>query len=247
MFSYGLDEVKDLQENHYAGALYTYNIGQNDFFTRIANKIVVGEKFKYMVAIRPYVISPQYLSMINNSISEIERNRLQINFISGWIKENEKQFGGVIGNVNDLSDSIERSNYLIEYIDVLEKSGLKTPDYYLSTTNEFIFNCGIKHNSKMIIPYSHYIQKKFNLNNKKIMVSVAPRIRETQEEIDKLTIVKKGKQSDEEYFTREEFNSFLDKLKSEGINEVLISSFWDKPERLNTNRFVKEYKEKELE
>ena len=244
MFSYGLEEVDELQKNHYSGALYTYNILQGDFFTRIAKNIVVGEKFKYMVAIRPYVISPQYLCMINNSINQIEKNRLQINFINGWIKEEEKELGGIIGDVNDLSGNIERSNYLIEYIDVLEKSNLKIPDYYLSTTNEFIFNAGEKHNSKLIIPYSQYINKKYNLNNKHIMISVSPRIRETQEEIDRLVKTKKH-QSDEEYFTYKEITSLINKLEHEGISEILFSSFSQKEERLNTHNFVKQHKEKE--
>lgn len=244
MFSYGLDEVEELQKNHYSGALYTYNIRQGDFFTRIANKIVVGEKFKYMVAIRPYVISPQYLCMINNSIAQIESNRLQINFISGWIKDEEKDFGGVLGNTNDLSSNIDRSNYLIEYVDVLKKLKTKIPDYYLSTTNEFIFNAGVKNNSKMIIPYSQYKDKKYDLNNKKIMISVTPRIRKTKEEIDNL-IKSNNKQSDEEYFTEEELTSIINKLKNEGINEILFASFWEKTERENTHRFVKQYKETE--
>jgi hypothetical protein len=244
MFSLSLDEVKELQKNHYSGALYTYHIGQGDYFTRIARKIVIGEKFKYMVAIRPYVISPQYLCMINNSINQIENNRLQINFISGWIKEDEKKIGGVLGNINDLSTNIERSNYLIEYIDAIEKSNLKTPDYYLSTTNEFIFNAGDRHNSKMIIPYSQYIQKRYDLNNKKIMISISPRIRETKEEIDLLKN-NESKPSDEAHFTQKEFTSLIKKLESEGINEILLSSFWEEKEREYIHSFVKQYKEME--
>jgi len=244
IFSTGMSEVKDLQEYNYSGALFTYNIGQGDFFTQIARNIVVGNSFKYMVAIRPHTISPQYLCMINNSIRKIDPNRLQINFITGWLKDNEKEFGGILGEVNDLSSNIDRSNYLIKYIDELEKLNAKTPDYYISSTNNFVFDAAVKYNSKIIITYSQYKQNKYNLKDKKIMMSLGVILRETKEEL--LKLYKTNKVSDAEYFTYNEFNDFINEIKNIGINEIMLHC-WDSEERKIINNFVKQYKEKELQ
>jgi len=241
IFSTGIEEVEELYNSGYSGALFIYHVNQNDFFTQISKHIVLEKDFKYMVAIRPHAISPQYLCMINNSIDSIEANRLQINFVTGWLQDNEKEFGGILGEVNDLSPNVDRSNYLINYIDELEKLKTKTPDYYISTTNKFVFDAGSKHNSKMIIPYSQYLDKRYDLNNKKIMISITPTLIEEKQETD---YVSKNKQSDEKMFTFEEFNMFIDELKSKGIDEVMITQ-WEEKEKKAIHNFVKQYKEKE--
>lgn len=241
IFSTGIEEVEELYNSGYSGALFIYHANQNDFFTQISKHIVLGKDFKYMVAIRPHAISPQYLCMINNSIDSIEANRLQINFVTGWLQDNEKEFGGILGEVNDLSPNIDRSNYLINYIDELEKLKTKTPDYYISTTNKFVFNAGSKHNSKMIIPYSQYLDKRYDLNNKKIMISITPTLIEEKQETN---YVSKNKKSDEKMFTFEEFNMFIDELKNKGIDEVMITQ-WKEKEKKAIHNFVKQYKEKE--
>jgi hypothetical protein len=246
IFSTGVSEVKELQEYNYSGALFTYNIRQGDFFTQIARNIIVGEKFKYMVAIRPYVISPQYLWMINKSINNIDPGRLQINLISGWIKPEEKEFGGILGEVHDLSSNIDRSNYLIRYIDLIEKTTPKTLDYYVSATNEFVFSAAAKHKSKIIVPYSKYKKNMYDLNDKKIMMSVAPILRETKEEIDLLNKNKINSADDVEYFSYQQFTDFINELKDKNINEIMLHC-WDVKERKIINNFVKQYKEKELQ
>ena len=72
--------------------------------------------------------------MINESIKNIVPNRLQLNIISGHIKEHEKDFGGILGDVNDLSSKIDRSNYLIKYLDVV--NNLKDVDERVKVIND---------------------------------------------------------------------------------------------------------------
>jgi hypothetical protein len=195
-------------------------------------------------------------------------NRLQINLISGHIKENEKDKGGVIGSVNDASSNIERSNYLIEYMKVInqmKKSGAYSfiPDYYVSTSNEYVFDVAKELNNKIIIQYSDYMRghwnnyinyqtnnqivKKgsdFDVSGQQVMVSIAPVLRKTKEEIDKLPLVLH--QTDTAYFSYNEFEIFIEKLKKDGINHLMLIS-WPVEERKNFMDFVKQYKEKTRE
>ena len=107
---------EELEDNGFSGVLFTYSFFNDDYFVKIANAIDSNKKIKYMVAIRPYAISAQYLCMINNAFKKISKDRIVINIITGWVHDQEKSIGGIQGNVNDLSNNIDRSNYLIEYV-----------------------------------------------------------------------------------------------------------------------------------
>jgi hypothetical protein len=199
-----LDEIKDA---NFSGVMFTYDVTQGDIFTKIVEQIQPNENIKYLVAIRPYAISPQYLCMISNSMNSIIKNKLQINFISGYIKEHEKSFGGIIEKPDDLSSNVDRSDYLIKYLNVLNtmlgnKNTQYPLDFYVSTSNEFIENVVNKYNNKIILPYKNYkngywqkIDKEtgktsvgvsLNLDYNKAMLAITPIIRENKKQLEEL-------------------------------------------------------------
>ena len=183
-------------------------------FVKTARDLSPNENIKYLIAIRPYTISPQYLSMINRSMSTIHRDRLQINLISGYIKDHEDGVGGIVGDVNDQSSSIDRSNYMIEFLKTLNEMDqdkdspgyYRDPNYrnqldvYVSTTNNYVFEAVKKYNHKIILPYHIYARGSWSdtsrhksasipleLENTEVMLAITPIIRETEEELDLLT------------------------------------------------------------
>lgn len=263
----GDQSVKSIEDHKFKGILFTYDIAQGDFFTRIARDIDTKQNIKYMVAIRPYAISPQYLSMIHQGMNTVMPNRLQINLISGHIKPHEKNVGGVIGDVNDLSSNIDKSNYLIEYLYEMGRMKENDPDYqlpdfYVSVSNKYVFDAASKLNNKMIIQYKQYDQgcwtnyenyqtnnqktslgDKFSVKGKNVMISVAPILRKTKKEIDDLS--KEMHTTDTAYFTYNEFESWIENAKKDGINELMLIS-WPTEEREYVKDFVKQYKLKEL-
>ena len=194
--------LKQLEDCSFDGVLFTYNPLQGDFFTLAARENNKTEKIKYMLAIRAHTLSPQYLCMINHSFNSFMPNRLEINLISGHIKENEKDFGGLIGDITDLSSGEDRGKYLIKYLEELDEMSknpkVRVPDYFVTTTNEHVFEAVSRLNNKMIIQYREYKRghwtihlnnephagKSFDLKNKDVMISVSPIIRPTQEDID---------------------------------------------------------------
>lgn len=267
-------EITRLEQHHFDGVMFVYDAVLGDVFTKIARDIRMNEKIKYLVAIRPYAISPQYLCMINKSINSIMPNRLQVNLISGYIKDHESSFGGILGDINDTSNRIDRSNYLIDYVNTLNtmpgnKKG--TPlDFYTSTTNEYVFNATAEFNNKIILPYRDYkngywtlingpygqdVGNKFDVTGRKIMLAITPIIRKTEEDFDKTDEYAKrpgwknneerGKITDIEYFTYKEFDSFIKNLESQGITEILMNGHQEK-EREHLISFIKEYRELKL-
>lgn len=204
----------NLNNHHFSGVMFTHDIPEGDMFVKTAIDLKENENIKYLIAIRPYTISPQYLSMINRSIDRISKNRLQINLISGYIKEHEDGVGGIVGNVNDQSSSVDRSNYMIDFLKSLNEmdQDKESPGYwhdpnhrnkldvYVSTTNSYVFEAAKKYKHKIILPYNIYARgtwadvKKdpslmipLNLGDTEVMIAITLIIRETEEELDLLT------------------------------------------------------------
>lgn len=244
------DSVKspsNLNQHHFDGVMFTHDIPQGDIFVQTAIDLKINEKIKYLIAIRPYTISPQYLAMINDSLNKIQKNRVQLNIISGYTKDHENDIKGIVGPVNDQSDKVEKRKYLVEFLESLnemnQNKNLKAPlDFFVTTTNPRVLDAVNKYNNKIILPYSLYKNniwfKKFDrpisVNSKEIMVAITPIIRETQEELESLKNYalrptwQSGEVSrvvnDAEYLTKETFHELVIKLQNDGIKYLLINA-----------------------
>ena len=263
-------QIPELEDHNFSGVMFTYDSTLGDMITRMARYIDPSKKIKYLLAIRPYSVSPQYLCMVSESMREIAPGKFQVNFISGYIKDHEENFGGIVGPINDKSNRVDRSNYLIEYLHALNtmegnKNSYQPLDFYVSTTNEYVLETAQKYDNKIILPYRDYkngywtiqsetqkekIGKTIDLKDSKIMLALTPIIRKTQEELDSLAdyamrpIWKKGEKSaqvtDVEYFTHKQFDDFINELEQKNIKQVLINA-WPESETDNIRKFVKHY------
>jgi hypothetical protein len=242
----------EMEDSGVTGNLLTYHSNESDYFTRVARDLDIHKKIKYMVAIRPHVLSPEYLLKINKSIKEISKeDRLQINLVSGEINDEEYEMDRTLGPITNRSTTKERSDYLIEYINLLNQIPQKErPDYYVSVTNDFTFEAASRHNDKMIIPYYKYINDKYDLTHRKVMIYLAPIMRKTQEELDNLVgydLKKINALSEDVKFTYEAMTILVKKLEDEGIEEMMLSAWNQEDVKINLD-FIKEYnykKEKE--
>ncbi len=272
-----LETASQLEKHNFSGVMYTYDVTEGDMFTRVARDISLNEKIKYLVAVRPHTISPQYLFTITQSINEIMEDRIQINIVPGYIKDHETSLGGVVGSVNDLSKPLERSNYTIQFIKELnemikripntktaeEKDLKNTLDFYVSTTNSYVFDTVKTYQNKIILPYHIYkrgfwsdvlkdpsLMIKLDIKNTEVMLTMTPIIRKTEEELLSLKnyslrpIWRKGEKSqvvdDAEYFTHESFDEFVNMLENDGINHLLINAV-PRQESEVIIKFIKDY------
>lgn len=244
------DSIKDpsnLNRHNFDGVMFTHDIPQGDIFIQTAMDMQPNEKIKYLVAIRPYTISPQYLYMINDSLNKIQPGRVQLNIISGYTKNHENDVKGIVGEVNDQSDKIEKRKYLVEFLNVLNEmnsnQNIKSPlDFFVTTTNPRVLDAVNKHNNKIILPYSLYKNdiwsKKFNrpleVKSRDIMLAITPIIRNTEEELESLKNYalrptwQEGEVSrvvnDVAYFTPDSFHEFVKSLRKDGIHYLLINA-----------------------
>jgi hypothetical protein len=214
-------------------------------------------------------MSPQYIFKILRSfyhLKDVSGNRIMmssfdninvktekpvsvcINLISGSIDIEQQAFGGTIGNVDDLSSPIERSQNLIKFIKEFNHVNEKHfknffhLNLYVTTTNKYVFEEANKKNNKMIIEYVDYATKKFDITNpENVMVTFGPVIRDTQEELDSMDkTLGVGIKHNSVFCTPSQLIEMLDRLEQEGIQEVL---FWSlrQEDHMNMLDFVKQY------
>ena len=240
--------IKQLEQNGFTGVLFTYDPSAGDYLTRIAEDCKNTQNIRYMVAMRPQAMSAQYLCMVGWGMNQIATNRLEFNLISGHIKEKERNIGGILGDVTDYSSHIERSNYLISYLNELakmdkEKSYHYIPDFFVSTTNQYVFDVCKKHGYKMIIPYREYKQgywtkydnyggwsntppspdytQPIDIADQIVMIVVAPLLKKTEEELQQIDRTMLSNDSD--LFTYDSFKKFVTQLKNEGVKYLMIT------------------------
>jgi hypothetical protein len=233
--------ITTMEDAGITGNLCTYESWEPDYFTRIARDIDIHKKIKYMVAIRPHVLSPEYLVKITKSIKKISKeDRLQINLVSGHINPEDYETNKILGTVTNKSTGQERSDYLIKYINLLNQLPQEEkPDYYVSVTNDFTFKAASKHNDKMIIPYSVNIDNADDLDYNKIMIYFTPILRKTQKELDNLSGYNL-KEIEDSKFTYETMTNLVNKLKNQGIQEIMFG-FRNMEDIKRNIDFIKEY------
>jgi len=240
-FGGDFDSIDKVYDAKFDGNLFLYDSSRFEHFTEIVhNASKIRKDFKYMVAIRPYVISPQYLFMISRNIYNYFGDILEINLVSGWAKQEEEPHNFFVGEINDNSSSVEKSNYLIKYLEVLGnyKKSMKNDlaNIYVSVTNEFTLDASNKFNGKMVVPYYTYKKYAEKINTNNIVLSITPIIDNSG-----LAIMDEDRGNDLVHGTEEEIVKVLKDIKDAGVYGVLLVGFDKDQARLFD--FVSKYKE----
>jgi hypothetical protein len=237
-----LSEISsELEESGFDGILLPYGSDVGDYFVQVARSVRSDQKLKYIVAIRPYTISPQHLAMIIKSLNAIDSDRVWINFVSGQILEEEKSMGGIIGEVNDSSSQYERRKYLENYVPIFfefcKKLNVKTK-ICISGMGEDIGSLVEKYGDYSFAAYQAYAEsgglKKIS---KPRVLSMFPLIEDDEEMFNK---IKNSKElmPDVKLTTTEELKTIINNLKLDGIDSVMFYCYWSEEYRLKIVNFV---------
>jgi hypothetical protein len=223
----------DLENSGLNGVMYPYGPTIGDFFTKISRMIDINSTFKYIVAIRTYTISPQYLSMICASINDISKKRIMLNFLTGYISEKERKIGGILSETNDHSSNIERSNYMLKYAkdfrEISNGEQFSPVDFFVSTTNKQVFDECTKNDLPILIPYLRYKEDWFSNTGQKIILMIAPVIGSKELakewECDNNNECRHPKETNcanLDFFTEDEFIYFLNECERKGVYGILL-------------------------
>ncbi|CAB5218132.1 Luciferase-like domain containing protein [uncultured Caudovirales phage] len=84
--------LHNLEQTGYQSALLTFHGKEEDPFIKAASMIDKFNKIKFMVAIRPYALTPMYCSMMCKSFNSLSNNRLILNIVNGTFDEDTEDF-----------------------------------------------------------------------------------------------------------------------------------------------------------
>lgn len=233
---------KELEDAGFFGMLLPYEVNLGDYFVKIAKSINKDEKIKYVVAIRPYTISPQYLVSIIKSLNNIDPDRVWVNFVSGQILDKEKVTGGIFGDTNDTSSIDKRRDYLKEYVPVFKRickqNNVKTK-ICISGTDDSIFSLTERFGDYNFAAAESYFKNvKLKDLSKPRVLSMCPFIRKTEEEVEELKD-SKNITPDITPTTENNLISIIKKMKHDGINDVMFYDYGILEERKRIIDFVK--------
>jgi hypothetical protein len=112
--------VTNLNDCGYYSILLPYYSLRADSFIKAARILKEDEKIKFMIALRPRALSPEYCAMLCNAFSLIQKNRLMINIVHGSVEPGELQ-RGILGQASSFSSREEAIKYTESFVKALVK------------------------------------------------------------------------------------------------------------------------------
>lgn len=246
--------AEDYDQAGYTSVLYTFNSSSCDFFIKVAHSINTNHSFKYLFALRPYHVSPQYLMMITKSFEEIQHNRLSINWLAGDFdtrRENDEANYqlDVFGESRYLNDLNNRKkfvrNFINSYTNLLNKHKVHIPDYIFSGRSDYTLETADLFKGFVLCMIDDYIKDLSRYNSEKTIASVKILVRSTQEKAqNKLNefIEHDRQRSYSIAGDVDHINKELQKLEKLGLKNLMISTYHqDSISQLLINKIIKQY------
>ena len=232
-----VDEISELSttlDNYgFESLLLTFTEREADYWIKAARALSIGQKIKYMIALRPYAINPTYALMMATAFEQIDKDRLMLNIIAG-INDFEADRFNVNLNVEERKQAC--SLFLKEMIAANESNWAinieyklnKFPDIVISGSSPEMIECTNKYGDISLTTLSNYmiyLKDKDILNNKRKMVRCW--ILLCDSELDATIEYHKIKDEREKTSTifgdKEMIKSKLIELESFGITDILLS------------------------
>jgi hypothetical protein len=227
------NKSKELEAVGYESILLPFHSEHPDYLIKSASALIPGDRLKYMIALRPYHVSPQFCAMITEGYNQIEPNRLIFNWIAGDFdkRSDEKEQFDVFGKTDSTDTIVKRTTFLRKFVELYNSfdfvsikprmifSGFSK--YTLETTN--IFNgtslC-------MIDDYRKNINDFKEIDNKMVCVSlVVVDKEEDTEKFYKISDTVNPRFRDISIVnTEENIYEILKSLEKENITDVLIDT-----------------------
>ncbi len=247
-----LDIMHELDQVGYYSVLFTVHSRMSDSFPKAAYSINRRQKIKYMMAVRPYLFSPQYFKSLVAGLDDIQPNRFMINWVHGELGPKEN-FNGIMDLQANLFDRSERREYLKRFIKTLDSANMYhnfvMPESLLSGGSaesvalaaDLGMHSANGYDSFVRGGYAHYANKNFE----KIFIQVDLLIRDTDEEAESAyqeLVPDDYKGINIVYGSQETVIKKLSELRDLGATDLLISNSFpcEKDERDIVHNFAKQ-------
>jgi hypothetical protein len=225
---YLIDLSNKVNDVGYESLLLVYDSILDNAAINVANIINPDHKFKYIIAIRSYAASPEFVASMYETFEKIAPGRVTFNIIPGNIKFHETSLNDVVFIKNEIKTSEQRDSYTLEWIkkyNILSiKKGL--PPLMISGHTAEFQNNSIKYGMTNIMQLGDFlrsISNKDHIKNSNQIVSVGILILEDKKNVSDLAKKYISKHSD--YIivgTKDDIKNKIIELESYGISDLLL-------------------------
>lgn len=220
-----------VHEVGYKSLLLVYDSFLNNVVITVANTINKNHKFKYIIAVRTYSVSPEYLAGMYETFERIAPGRVTFNIIPGNIKFQETSLKDVVFIEDQIKTQDQRDFYTIEWLKKYNKLSIKKnlPPLMLSGHTIDFQKASLEYGITNIMQMGDFLNQKENIvKNTNQIVSIAISIKNIDKNVnDRL---KKIIAPHAEYTIFGDTNEIYTKLcdlEESGVSDVLIHQLPD--------------------
>jgi alkanesulfonate monooxygenase SsuD/methylene tetrahydromethanopterin reductase-like flavin-dependent oxidoreductase (luciferase family) len=222
-----IDIANTIDQVGYKSLLLVYDSFLDNAVVNVANTINKEHTFKYIIAIRTYSLSPEYLATIYETFEKIAPGRITFNIIPGNLKFQETSVRDVVFIEDKIKTIDQRNEYTIEWLKKYQRLSLlkRLPPVMLSgDTVDFQKVC-LEYGMTNIMKLGDFLNQYNNglIKNKNQIVSIAilntDKVDKENKYINQLLETHKDTTI---YGNKEEIVKQLIDLKSKGVSDVLV-------------------------
>ena len=234
----------------YKTVLYTFHSSSPDNMIKVAHTLNTNHSFKYLFALRPYHLSPQYLQMVVLAFNEIQPNRIAINWLAGdfdtRVEQDEfMQQTDVFGETKHLKDVDSRKKFVREFVKKFNSYGGNVYSVFSGKSAYSLETARIFDGTILCMVDDFLKMKKDFIHNKQIMVATKVILRDSKEEaIDALNLyAEREREKDFSIVgTAEQVREEFLKLEKEGVTDIMITLYYqDNKTESKLHEFIKNF------
>ena len=182
-----IEMSKALEKSKAYSVLLTYSVWSPDFVPFLPSMIRETKNLKFMMAFRPYTLSPEYAIRFFNTMKLNFGDRLTLNIVAGKMQEKEEKETLEMYNLDE--SSIDNIDKRIEYADKWAEKFFgtmksKAPISYTIANAPSTIDLANKWTDYAIVSPGKLEEHSRKATNTKLVLCIDPLIRETKEELD---------------------------------------------------------------
>jgi alkanesulfonate monooxygenase SsuD/methylene tetrahydromethanopterin reductase-like flavin-dependent oxidoreductase (luciferase family) len=240
--------TKELDDVGYHSVLLTVHSRSQDYLPKVASLLGTPGKVKYMLAVRPYLLSPQYFMMLWSALQSMEKDRVIINWVHGTLGPKEN-FDAVLNVPENMHKPMIRKKHMRDFLEALDKANMfkpvDMPDSLLSGGSEDTLKMVKEFNMHLGTGYDIFLNeheryRAMDFSRTYVQVSIV--VRDTDEEAEEVRSKKVLENKNLIVGSKETVLKKIQELESMGATDLLVSNAFSggKEERDIIHRFIKE-------
>ena len=154
-----------IDEVGYYSIMFVYDSSLPDYLVFCARHLNRNHKFKFLIAMRAYAISPEYCSMISHSFGLMQKDRLSFNILSGDFQPHENVLKNIVLISEQLDTSQKRIRYTQQWLKkffIIFKDQWYKPEIVISGISELTTANAKIYGDKQLVMLSSYREKMFD-------------------------------------------------------------------------------------